>query len=202
MQRWLGHHKASFTLDTYIHLLNEDVPQPAFFDTMKGTAQPEEMGNGRATQGPETGRELLAVVGPYSSGSSRWARSAELGRDTWGQLLIPRSKVRILHGHLLPREPLKLGTYGSPGNPPWNCRRKGPGESGREASGSSRLRSIVGSTSRHPRAALGQSAWSIGSLVRRAEGSSPSRPHRIARSPRRPTVAPSTLAARSPGRVM
>jgi integrase len=29
VQRWLGHHKASFTLDTYIHLLAEDVPKPA-----------------------------------------------------------------------------------------------------------------------------------------------------------------------------
>jgi hypothetical protein len=26
VQRWLGHHKASFTLDTYIHLPAEDVP--------------------------------------------------------------------------------------------------------------------------------------------------------------------------------
>jgi integrase len=29
VQRWLGHHKASFTLDTYIHLLSEDVPRPS-----------------------------------------------------------------------------------------------------------------------------------------------------------------------------
>lgn len=27
VQRWLGHHKPSFTLDTYVHLLPEDVPR-------------------------------------------------------------------------------------------------------------------------------------------------------------------------------
>jgi integrase len=32
VQRWLGHHKPSFTLDTYVHLLDEDVPEPTFFD--------------------------------------------------------------------------------------------------------------------------------------------------------------------------
>jgi integrase len=30
VQRWLGHHKPSFTLDTYVHLLDEDLPEPAF----------------------------------------------------------------------------------------------------------------------------------------------------------------------------
>ena len=34
VQRWLGHHKPSFTLDTYVHLLDEDVPEPTFFDTL------------------------------------------------------------------------------------------------------------------------------------------------------------------------
>jgi integrase len=36
VQRWLGHHKPSFTLDTYVHLLGEDVPEPAFFDQLAG----------------------------------------------------------------------------------------------------------------------------------------------------------------------
>jgi hypothetical protein len=31
-QPQLGHHKPSFTLDTYVHLLDEDVPEPTFFD--------------------------------------------------------------------------------------------------------------------------------------------------------------------------
>jgi hypothetical protein len=28
VQRWLGHHKPSFTLDTYIHLLSDDLGEP------------------------------------------------------------------------------------------------------------------------------------------------------------------------------
>ena len=33
VQEWLGHHSASFTLDTYIHLLEEDIGEaPAGFD--------------------------------------------------------------------------------------------------------------------------------------------------------------------------
>jgi integrase len=47
VQRHLGHHKASFTLDTYIHLLDEDVPEPTFFDAV---------GNRWATQAAESGR--------------------------------------------------------------------------------------------------------------------------------------------------
>ncbi len=34
VQRWLGHHKPSFTLDTYVHLLEEDLPDPTFFDEL------------------------------------------------------------------------------------------------------------------------------------------------------------------------
>jgi integrase len=28
VQRWLGHHSASFTLDTYVHLLDDDLGEP------------------------------------------------------------------------------------------------------------------------------------------------------------------------------
>jgi integrase len=38
VQRWLGHHKPSFTLDTYVHLLEEDIPEPAFFDELSAPA--------------------------------------------------------------------------------------------------------------------------------------------------------------------
>jgi integrase len=34
VQRWLGHHKASFTIDTYVHLLEDDVPEPTFLDAL------------------------------------------------------------------------------------------------------------------------------------------------------------------------
>jgi integrase len=32
VQRWLGHHSASFTLDTYIHLLSDDIGEPLFLN--------------------------------------------------------------------------------------------------------------------------------------------------------------------------
>jgi hypothetical protein len=34
VQRWLGHHAPSFTLDRYVHLLDGDMPEPAFFDVI------------------------------------------------------------------------------------------------------------------------------------------------------------------------
>ena len=34
VQRVLGHHKASFTIDSYIHLLDEDLPDPSFLDEL------------------------------------------------------------------------------------------------------------------------------------------------------------------------
>ena len=36
VQMWMGHHKPSFTIDTYVHLLDEDVPEPTFFDALAG----------------------------------------------------------------------------------------------------------------------------------------------------------------------
>jgi integrase len=32
VQGWLGHHAASFTIDTYIHLLEDDLPDASFLD--------------------------------------------------------------------------------------------------------------------------------------------------------------------------
>jgi len=42
VQTWLGHHSAAFTVDTYVHLLPEDLPEPpaldgAGFGTRSGT---------------------------------------------------------------------------------------------------------------------------------------------------------------------
>lgn len=52
VQRWLGHHSASFTLDTYVHLLENDLGAPL---------EPAQ-GNTGATHGPET----AANDGPLS----------------------------------------------------------------------------------------------------------------------------------------
>ena len=48
VQLWLGHHSAAFTVDTYVHLLPEDLPEPpvlgGVFGTTPGTTS---TGNGR-----------------------------------------------------------------------------------------------------------------------------------------------------------
>jgi integrase len=48
VQRWLGHHKASFTLDTYTHLLNDDLGAPL---PLRGKGRGGQQG---ANSGPET----------------------------------------------------------------------------------------------------------------------------------------------------
>lgn len=44
VQRWLGHHSPSFTLETYVHLLDEELPEPVDLD-----AEVAPRGNGVAT---------------------------------------------------------------------------------------------------------------------------------------------------------
>jgi integrase len=34
VQVWLGHHSPAFTLNVYVHLLADDLPDPAFLDTL------------------------------------------------------------------------------------------------------------------------------------------------------------------------
>jgi integrase len=36
VQHWLGHHSPAFTLATYVHLLPDDLPDPAFMDALGG----------------------------------------------------------------------------------------------------------------------------------------------------------------------
>ena len=54
VQGWLGHHAASFTIDTYIHLLDDDLPDAGFLDGL--TAQGNAEGNTKATRPTETTR--------------------------------------------------------------------------------------------------------------------------------------------------
>ena len=40
VQAWLGHHAASFTMDTYVHLLPDDIGEaPQAFDSLAGRAE-------------------------------------------------------------------------------------------------------------------------------------------------------------------
>ncbi|MBA2793653.1 MAG: tyrosine-type recombinase/integrase, partial [Thermoleophilaceae bacterium] len=53
VQRWLGHHSASFTLDTYVHLLEADLGQPL---------EPVRVNSG-STQCPETaGNDVVPLA--------------------------------------------------------------------------------------------------------------------------------------------
>jgi integrase len=51
VQRWLGHHRASFTLDTYVHLLPDDVPEPLFFDRLPAAGRPAARGDALPSPG-------------------------------------------------------------------------------------------------------------------------------------------------------
>jgi hypothetical protein len=58
VQRWLGHHKSSFTLDTYVHMLDEDVPEPTFFDALATACDHPATTEARNGPKPNTASEL------------------------------------------------------------------------------------------------------------------------------------------------
>jgi integrase len=59
VQHYLGHHKASYTLDTYVHLLEGDLPDPTFLDGVTGGL----VGHTWASGPPETaGDEATAAT--------------------------------------------------------------------------------------------------------------------------------------------
>jgi len=39
VQAWLGHHSPAFTLATYVHLMPDDAPDPAFLDDLMPIAE-------------------------------------------------------------------------------------------------------------------------------------------------------------------
>jgi integrase len=78
VQKWLGHHKPSFTLDTYVHLLDEDVPEPEFFDTLTARANPVyHLAYQDSTKQPEAVVQVSALNRPISNGNADQPREAE-----------------------------------------------------------------------------------------------------------------------------
>jgi integrase len=75
VQRWLGHHKPSFTLDTYIHLLSDDLGEPLDLSA--------ELQGGFKVAPRRVSAELdgRAHVGPDSSLRAGWLSPDETGRD-------------------------------------------------------------------------------------------------------------------------
>ena len=91
VQVWLGHHSPAFALATYVHLLPDDLPDATFLDAITGAIA----GNRSHRNRPKRRARRHAANLHESS-------AAEVGRDGSGLLLIPRSKVRILHGPFRP----------------------------------------------------------------------------------------------------
>ena len=63
VQRWLGHHSASFTLDTYVHLLEDELPDAAFFDAITATTTAEGGNEGGNERERDDARRLPARRG-------------------------------------------------------------------------------------------------------------------------------------------
>ena len=59
-QKWLGHHSAAFTLDTYGHFMREDMPDPTqldrFLGATSGATRPTQNGRGRGRVDRATSR--------------------------------------------------------------------------------------------------------------------------------------------------
>jgi len=51
VQRWLGHHSAAFTLDTYVHLLSDDLDEPLELPGLQHSGRTEPSGVLMATRG-------------------------------------------------------------------------------------------------------------------------------------------------------
>jgi hypothetical protein len=54
VQMWLGHHSPAFTLDTYVHLLPDDLPDAGFLDSLTECVVTE-------TSQPQLGSDVAAA---------------------------------------------------------------------------------------------------------------------------------------------
>jgi integrase len=62
VQMWLGHHSPAFTLATYVHLLPDDLPDPAFLDELTVDGAESGRAEERAAS-PVGGLQLRATSG-------------------------------------------------------------------------------------------------------------------------------------------
>ncbi len=68
VQKWLGHADPSFTLKTYVHLMDEGIGDAAFFDDAVAVAGPERQGNARATRGAKRPEDQPSASGQDLAG--------------------------------------------------------------------------------------------------------------------------------------
>jgi hypothetical protein len=59
VQLWLGHHSPAFTLETYVHLIPDDLPDAGLLDDVAPTG-----GNREGTGATETSRDSEAAETP------------------------------------------------------------------------------------------------------------------------------------------
>jgi hypothetical protein len=59
VQLWLGHHSPAFTLETYVHLIPDDLPDADVLDDITATG-----GNTKGTRATETSRDGGAEAVP------------------------------------------------------------------------------------------------------------------------------------------
>jgi integrase len=78
VQRWLGHHKPSFTIDTYVHLLEDDIPDPSFLDATTTAARWATGGQPDPQRTPETRAPVTAVISRNGADSPDSARQPEV----------------------------------------------------------------------------------------------------------------------------
>jgi len=72
VQKHLGHHRPSFTLDTYVHLLDKDLPEPPRMGSRATDATAAaEAGNRGVTEVIQTAREGGAVAAAENPGTVR-----------------------------------------------------------------------------------------------------------------------------------
>jgi integrase len=64
VQKWLGHHKPSFTLDTYVHLMGESIGEPL---ALPEVAERQTRGRRGADKARETGLNAEGTDNPESS---------------------------------------------------------------------------------------------------------------------------------------
>jgi hypothetical protein len=92
VQRWLGHHKPSFTIDTYVHLLEEDLTEPDFLDAKPAAARWATGGQPDSQRSPET---PVPVIGRISRNGEVLPDGTRQVRGGCCLLIIRWSLVRI-----------------------------------------------------------------------------------------------------------
>jgi hypothetical protein len=90
VQRWLGHHKPSFTLDTYVHLLDEDVPEPSFFDAIAPMKPPRLKKSKTSTSSTSTEPAI-----PIHNGRHRPAASDQIIPMSGAAIELPHPTAKI-----------------------------------------------------------------------------------------------------------